>query len=53
VWDYPHHTCMAFEDGALWIYDGTAHGAAGFTELGLDNLQESLRDEAFIASLKE
>jgi hypothetical protein len=47
------HTRMAFEDGALWIHDGTEHGTAGFTNPGLDNLRESLRDKAFIAAVRK
>ncbi|MEQ1717850.1 MAG: hypothetical protein ABL907_18045 [Hyphomicrobium sp.] len=46
------HTVMDASDGAVWIHDETEDGIASFTPLGLENVEASLKDEAFIRSLK-
>lgn len=46
------HAVMDASDGAVLINDETEDGTAGFTPLGLENVEASLKDAAFIRSLK-
>jgi len=32
------------EDGVLWVYDDSEDGALAFTDFGIDNLRDSLRE---------
>ena len=38
------HMTMEACDGAIWIYDEAGDGTAGFTEIGMENLEEELAD---------
>jgi len=42
LWDLS--TDMFPEDGCLWVYDLTENGTPAFTDFGIENLQESIRD---------
>ena len=40
------------EDGVLWIHDSTEEGCYGFTDFGLENIQETLDDKSILAFIK-
>ena len=41
------------EDGALWVHDGTDEGCCGFTDFGLESVQEILNDKPTLAFIQE
>jgi len=42
---------MTPEEGILWLHDHTEDGCRAFTDFGIDNVAEQLRDPAIVAHL--
>ena len=44
---------MEPEDGVLWVLDDTEEGCCAFTEFGIENAAEQLRDPDIVAHLQK